>query len=176
MRRTLSDSLVRDTVSMDERHRLVEMLRQLMDTVSSGSVQQRRAIDALLSASTEVLDRAGARFAEAVDAESRVLHAVTAQVSGSAVEVASLGEGFGLAVQLFSRASEQLLQQLARIESALGQSMIRSDEQLAYCVAQAREIIDLTLGSQKQIVEDLQHLGRAAARPAAARPAVADAA
>jgi hypothetical protein len=174
MRRTLSESLVRDTVSMDERNRLAEMLRQLMDTVSAGSVQQRHAIDALLSASSEVLDRAGARFAQTVDAESRVLNAVTAQVSGSAVEVASLGEGFALAVQLFSRASEQLLQQLARIETALGQSMARSDEQLAYCVAQAREIIDLTLGSQKQIVEDLQQLGRAAARPAAAMPAVAD--
>jgi hypothetical protein len=50
--------------------------------------------------------------------------------------------------------------QLQRIESALGHSMARSDEQLAYYVAQAREIIDLTLGSQKQIVEDLQQLGR----------------
>jgi hypothetical protein len=34
--------------------------------------------------------------------------------------------------------------QLQRIESALGHSMARSDEQLAYYVAQAREIIDLT--------------------------------
>ena len=62
--------------------------------------------------------------------------------------------------------------QLQRIESALGHSMARSDEQLAYYVAQAREIVDLTLGSQKQIVEDLQQLGKAAATaPARARAA-----
>ena len=32
------------------------------------------------------------------------------------------------------------------------------DEQLAYYVAQAREVIDLSMLSQKQIVEDLQQL------------------
>jgi hypothetical protein len=36
--------------------------------------------------------------------------------------------------------------------------MTRSDEQLAYYVAQAREIIDLSLMSQRQIVDDLQQL------------------
>jgi len=46
--------------------------------------------------------------------------------------------------------------------------MARSDEQLAYYVAQAREIVDLTLGSQKQLVEDLQRL--------APKPPVANAA
>ena len=88
---------------------------------------------------------------------------MAAQVTGSAAQVASLGEGFGQAVQHFSRSSEQLMTQLQRIESALGHSMARSDEQLAYYVAQAREIVDLTLGSQKQIFEDLQQLGRASA-------------
>jgi hypothetical protein len=42
--------------------------------------------------------------------------------------------------------------------------MARSDEQLAYYVAQAREVIDLSILSQKQIIEDLQRLaGRQAA-------------
>ncbi|MES1163288.1 MAG: hypothetical protein ABUL50_09530, partial [Rhizobacter sp.] len=68
----------------------------------------------------------------------------------------------GVAVQLFGDASERLTAQLSRIESALGHSLSRSDEQLAYYVAQAREIIDLTLGSQRQIVEDLQNLAKVA--------------
>jgi hypothetical protein len=62
---------------------------------------------------------------------------------------------------------------LQRIEVALGQSMARSDEQLAYYVAQAREIIDLTLGSQKQIVDDLQQLSRGPAAAPAPAPAPA---
>lgn len=47
---------------------------------------------------------------------------------------------------------------LQQIESALEKSLARSDEQLAYYVAQAREVIDLSMMSQKQIVEELQQL------------------
>ena len=160
LRSALSGSLLRDNAALDERNRLMATLGGLLDAVNHASTEQRGAIDALVHATTDVLDRVGARFAHTVEAESRTLQSVAAQVTGSAAEVASLGEGFGLAVQLFSRASEQLMAQLQRIESALGHSMARSDEQLAYYVAQAREIIDLTLGSQKQIVDDLQQLAK----------------
>ena len=163
LRRALSESLVRDNTVLEERNRLLGTLGSLLDAVNHASTEQRSAIDALVQATTEVLDRAGKRFASTVEAESQTLQAVAAQVTGSAAQVASLGEGFGQAVQHFSRSSEQLMTQLQRIESALGHSMARSDEQLAYYVAQAREIVDLTLGSQKQIFEDLQQLARASA-------------
>ena len=81
-----------------------------------------------------------------------------AQIAGGAVEVASLGEAFGFAVERFGESNRQLTEALARIEAALAQSLTRSDEQLAYYVAQAREIIDLSVMSQKQIVENLQQL------------------
>ena len=61
----------------------------------------------------------------------------------------------------FSRSASrttQLVAHLQRIEAALDKSLARSDEQLAYYVAQAREVIDLSMMSQKQIVEDLQQL------------------
>jgi Domain of unknown function (DUF802) len=166
LRSALSDSLVRDNAALDERNRLLATLGGLLDAVEHAGTEQRAAIDALVQATTEVLERVGTRFAATVEAESRTLQSVAAQVTGSAAEVASLGEGFGAAVHLFGQASERLAAQLQAIESALGQSMARSDEQLAYYVAQAREIIDLTLGSQKQIVEDLQRLGRTPAEVA----------
>ena len=72
-------------------------------------------------------------------------------------------------MQLFSQSSDQLMAHLQRIDEALGQSIARSDEQLAYYVAQAREIIDLSLMSQKQIVDDLQR------SPAAAPPLAGEA-
>ena len=56
----------------------------------------------------------------------------------------------------FSQTNEQLMAQLQRIEQALDKSMTRSDEQLAYYVAQAREIIDLSIGSQKDVLDALQ--------------------
>ena len=83
---------------------------------------------------------------------------VAAQVTGSAVEVASLGDAFGVAVRLFGESNDRLMAHLQRIEAALDKSLMRSDEQLAYYVAQAREVIDLSMLSQKQIVENLQQL------------------
>jgi hypothetical protein len=166
LRQALSESLVRDNAALDERNRLMATLGSLLEAVNHASTEQRAAIDALVQATTEVLGRAGERFAETVDAESHTLRAVAEQVSGSAVEVASLGEGFGAAVQLFSHSSEQLMAQLQRIEAALGHSMARSDEQLAYYVAQAREIVDLTLGSQKQFFDGLQQRAHAEAEAA----------
>jgi len=170
LRVALSDSLARDNAALDERNRLIGTLDGLLDAVNHASTEQRAAIDALVHAATDVLDRVGTRFAETVESGSGRLESASAQVTSSAAEVASLGEGFGASVQLFSNASEQLMTQLQRIETALSHSMARSDEQLAYYVAQAREIVDLTLGSQKQIVEDLQQLAKPPA--GASRPAV----
>ena len=159
LRGALSDSLVRDNAVLDERQRLLATLAQLLDAVNHASTEQRSAIDALVQATATMLERAGARFGETVAQESLALQSASAQLAAGAAEVASLSEGLGAAVRQFGQASEQLTGQLQRIESALGQSMARSDEQLAYYVAQAREIIDLTLGSHQRIVEDLQRLG-----------------
>src|SRR5690606_38848133 len=103
-------------------------------------------------------DSAAGAFADKVAAEAERLADSAAHVTGSAVDMASLAESFGAAVQSFNDANEKLIANLQRIESAMDKSMSRSDEQLAYYVAQAREIIDLSMLSQKEIVEELRQL------------------
>jgi hypothetical protein len=76
----------------------------------------------------------------------------------------------------FHQGSEQLVESqerlmacLTRMEEAIGRSISRSDDQLAYYVAQAREVVDLSITAQQGIVEDLRRLRteqRAAATPA----------
>ncbi|WP_338641029.1 DUF802 domain-containing protein [Burkholderia pyrrocinia] len=158
LRQRLSDSMVRDTATLEERSRLLATLETLLGAVNHASTEQRTAIDALVSTSADLLDRVGARFNDTVDAETRKLDSVAAQVTAGAVEVASLGDAFGMAVQVFGESNDKLLTHLQRIEAALEKSLARSDEQLEYYVAQAREVIDLSMMSQKQIVEDLQQL------------------
>ena len=160
LRQQLADSLVRDNAVLEERNRLTATLAALLSTVNDAATEQRSAIDALVVSSAAVLQQVGKQFSDRVEAGSATLSAVAAQLTGSAVEVASLGETFGFAVQLFSESSDALVANLQRIEGALNKSTTRSDEQLAYYVAQAREVIDLSLLSQKQIVEDLQQLAR----------------
>jgi hypothetical protein len=158
LRQKLSDSMVRDTAMLQERSRLLETLETLLDAVNHASSQQRTAVDALLATSADLLERVGTRFTDHVEHETGKLGAVAAQVTGSAVEVASLGEAFGAAVQVYGESNDKLVAHLQRIETALDKSLARSDEQLAYYVAQAREVVDLSVMSQKQIVEELQQL------------------
>jgi hypothetical protein len=158
LREKLSDSMARDTAMLEERSRLLETMETLLDAVNHASTEQRSAVDALVATSADLLGRVGTQFTDKVEAETGKLGAVAAQVTSSAVEVASLGEAFGVAVQLFGESNNKLVAHLQRIEAALDKSLARSDEQLAYYVAQAREVIDLSMMSQKQIVEDLQQL------------------
>lgn len=158
LRQKLSDSMVRDTAMLEERGRLLETLQTLLDAVNHASHEQRGAIDALVSTSAELLERVGSRFSAQVEGEAGRLDAAAAHVTGSALEVASLGEAFGGAVQAFGDATGSLNERLQAIESALEKSLARSDEQLAYYVAQAREVIELSMLSQKQIIGQLQQL------------------
>lgn len=158
LRQKLSDSMARDTAMLDERNRLLATLETLLDAVNHASTDQRAAIDALVATSAELMDRIGTRFAERVDAESARLGEAAAQLGAGAVEVASLGDAFGAAVGEFGEANTALLAQLEAIGSALEKSLVRSDEQLAYYVAQAREVIDLSMLSQRQILDDMQRL------------------
>lgn len=171
LRQELSESLVRDQQHLEERSRIMATLGSLLETVQHAATEQRAAIDTLVASSADLLQRVGSHFEQQVQAESARLEQASAQVAAGAVEVASLGEAFGTAVQLFGQSNDKLVAGLERVEGSLEKSMERSDEQLAYYVAQAREIIDLTLMSQKQILEDLQRLQHTREAPVAGEPA-----
>lgn len=158
LRDKLTDSMARDNAMLDERARVLDTLRTLLDAVNHASSEQRAAIDALVAGSAELLERAGERFAAQVEQQGSRLAESAAQLGAGAAEVASLGEAFGAAVQVFSASNAELGAHLQQVDETLAKSIARSDEQLAYYVAQAREVIDLSLLSQKQIVEDLQRL------------------
>jgi hypothetical protein len=158
LRQKLSESMVRDTAMLEERSRLLATLETLLEAVNHASTQQRGAIDALVSTSADLLERVGTRFTDRVESETDRLDGIAAQVTQGAVEVASLGDAFGASVAAFGESNDKLIAHLQRIESALDKSLARSDEQLAYYVAQAREVIDLSMMSQRQIMEDLQRL------------------
>ncbi|MBP6798295.1 MAG: DUF802 domain-containing protein [Luteimonas sp.] len=158
LRQRLSDSMARDTAMLEERTQLVATLGTLLDAVNHASAEQRGAIDALVSTSADLLDRIGTRFTDHVEAETGKLVGVADQVSVGAIEVASLGEAFGHAVEQFGQSGDRLAERLERIETTLEKTLLRSDEQLAYYVAQAREVVDLSLLAQKQVFDELQAL------------------
>jgi len=159
LRQEMSNSSARDNELLDERSRIMATLNSLLAAINHASNEQRATIDSLVSSSAQLLGQAGSRFAEQLGTESARLDDVAAQLTGSAVEVASLGEAFGFAVERFNEGNEKLMASLQKIEASMDKSSARSDEQLAYYVAQAREIIDLSIMSQKEVVDELRELG-----------------
>ncbi|TFW09935.1 DUF802 domain-containing protein [Oxalobacteraceae bacterium OM1] len=169
LREQISGTVARDNALLEERSRIMETLNGLLEAINHASLEQRTVIDTLVASSEKTLNAAAGAFAENAAAaagafaenaaaEAGKLSDIAAQVTSSAADVASLGETFGVAVQAFHEANEKLIANLQRIEGAMDKSMSRSDEQLAYYVAQAREIIDLSMMSQKEIVEALRQL------------------
>ena len=156
LRHELSASMARDNTLLEERSRIMETLGALLDAINHASTEQRSAIDALVASSADLLERAGSQFAAKVESEAGKLVEIGTSITGGALEVVSLGEAFGTAVKLFAESNDKMMTALQRIEGGLTKSLTRSDEQLAYYVAQAREIIDLSIMSQKKMVDDLQ--------------------
>ncbi len=165
LRQEMSAGVARDNALLEERSRIMQTLNALLDAINHASSQQRATIDALVEGAQTALGQASEQFNQQASQESAKLTEVAAQLGGSAIEVASLGETFGFAVQSFSESNEKLMASLQRIEGALSQSLTRSDEQLAYYVAQAREIIELSIHSQKDLFEALQRKTTASAAP-----------
>lgn len=154
----MSSGLARDNELLQERSRIMDTLNSLLNAIDHASDEQRSVIDALVASSAVALNQVAGQFAQRIETETRKLSDIATHVTGSAIEVSSLGEAFGFAVHTFNEANGKLIDSLQRIEGALDKSMVRSNEQLAYYVAQAREIIDLSTLSQKEIFEELRRL------------------
>jgi hypothetical protein len=158
LRQEVSNSVARDNDLLEERGRILGTLNTLLEAINHASTEQRAVIDTLVKTAGDTLALAGQQFAANLDSETTKLSDVTANISSSAVEVSSLSDTLNFAVRTFSDANEKLVASLQRMEGAMEKSMARSDDQLAYYVAQAREVIDLSIMSQKDIVEELRQI------------------
>lgn len=161
LRQQLSASIARDNVQLEERAQLLGTLQSLMEAVNHASTEQRGAMDALIESAAGALQRSGERFAEQVAQGSGRLDLLASQLAEGAQGVGTLAAGLETAVQAFGEGSSALSTHLQTLATALDASLVRSDEQLAYYVAQAREVVDLTLMSQKQVLDELQQLAQA---------------
>jgi phage shock protein A len=126
----------RDNLALKERTILLEQLGTVLQTV----------------------DQAGTQFSKALDLHTAKAADMATHVAGSAQELSSLAEAFGQSVQLFQASNDKLTESLRHIETSINRSTARSDEQLAYYVAQAREVIDLSISSQQGLFENLRQL------------------
>lgn len=158
LREEASKSVERDNRLLEEHRGILVELDTLSRALASTSNRQHEAIEDLVGSSRRMLEDIAGRFTGHVSTEASNFSKIAESFAVSAVEMASLGESFSAAVQVFNTANETLVENLVRIEQSLDKTACRSDEQLGYYVAQAREMVDHCLLSQKEIFEELQHL------------------
>ncbi|MEP1470101.1 MAG: hypothetical protein ABJK20_18375 [Halieaceae bacterium] len=159
LREELSNSMQRDNDLLEDRQRIMQDLTQVSDSLQQASAGQREAIDVLVNSSSTMLQDVSRQFTDHLSVETTKMTELTATVAAGAVDMASLGDSFGLAIELFNASNQSLIENLSRIEETMDKSTSRSDDQMSYYVAQAREIIDQSMMSQREIIDELRGLG-----------------
>jgi methyl-accepting chemotaxis protein len=149
----------RDNELLEDRQHIMKDLAQVSESLQKASAGQREAIDVLVDSSSTMLQDVSRRFTDHLSGEASKMTALTSAVAAGAVDMASLGDSFGLAIELFSASNQSLIENLSRIEETMDKSTSRSDDQMSYYVAQAREIIDQSMLSQREIIDELRGLG-----------------
>ncbi len=160
LRREISNNIERDNSLLEERRRIMAQLNTLSGSLEQTSVDQRESIEGLVNSSATLLQEISARFSEHVGSELAKVAGVADNFAGSATQLSSLGDAFSLAVNLFSESNGNLIEHLNRIGDSMDTSTSRSDEQMGYYVAQAREIIDQSMLSQRELFDELRQLGQ----------------
>lgn len=158
LRQEVTNNIERDNQLLEERSRLMEELDSLSNSLTESSTAQANAIEKLVDASGERLNKIGDQFNQQIDSKVAAVGEVVDQFAVSAVEMASLGEAFGVAMELYKASNEKLAESLNAIETSLEQTADRSDEQLGYYIAQAKELIDYSVLTQKEIFEQMRQL------------------
>jgi len=158
LRQEISNNIARDNDLLEERGRLMAELNAVSESLSRSSAGQVAAIEKLVDASSDRLTEIGEQFSRSVVTEVSKVSEVTDHFAVSAAEISSLGEAITVAVNLYNDSNSKLMESLHHIEASLERSTTRSDEQLGYYVAQAREVIDYSVLTQKEIFDELRQL------------------
>ncbi|EON93047.1 hypothetical protein MARLIPOL_03405 [Marinobacter lipolyticus SM19] len=153
LQREMARNSERENELLEERQRLVEELDSLLESQRSNADSQRHAVDSLISGAGDTLTGISERFNTLIEEQSQQLGKLGDDITGSSQEVGALSEAFHQAVELFSTSNSSLQESLANIQKAMENASSRHDEQLAYYVAQAREVIDLSVSSQKDVID-----------------------
>jgi len=163
---TLQDAgaanMEREVALQREQSALVQQFVELAGSITANIDNQQKAIDALTANARQLLENIGNRVEQQVSSETGKLSEATEGFSVSALELASLGDALVQVMSGFGNANEQLSVAASSLVAAIDSAAQRSDEQMSYYVAQAREVIDHSVLAQQELIEQMRQLSRKA--------------
>ena len=158
LREEMASASARDNALLDERKTLIDDLNGVLATHKQVIDQQAASMTSLVDNSAAQLGALREQLQQQLDVQTAALQEQAESVGGSADMVAALSDTFTAAVGQFAEANQVLVASLERVDSALNQASQRNDEQLGYYVAQAKDLIDMSLMSQKEVIDALDRL------------------
>ena len=148
LKQETEQSLARDAGMLKERERLMTELSALAVELRSSTAQQQQVMD-------EVLEKSGQSLVQLSQSVGAHLDQSGQELASAAYDITALSQQFAESVGMFQAANEELQAALDKVSGDLIQAGERSDEQMGYYVAQAREIIDHNLQTQHNILTQL---------------------
>ncbi len=129
LRQRVEDSMARDHELLQERTRTLAQLSQVSQV-----------------------------WGEQVQAQGQQWRDLSAQIQAASLDVAQLGASFAQSVETWRQTQERTMTQLGDLQQSLAEASSRSDDQLAYYIAQAREVVELSLSAQQPLLEALERV------------------
>ena len=155
-RHVLSTSVQRDNELVNDTQATLQQLQATMQHLEHSARQQADNVQTFMQTSATQLQALHEQFSQQLQQDTERLHEGADTITAGTIDLMSLNDGFAAAVAQFSESNQQVTATFERIEHALQTGMTRSDEQMMYYVAQAREIIDQNLLSQQALIEQLR--------------------
>ncbi|MEE2959207.1 MAG: hypothetical protein VYA34_00575 [Myxococcota bacterium] len=124
------------------------------ETIVSLVEESKRQLNKLTEASEEELHGTRKEMTESASL-----------IATSGIELNALSEMFGGSVEHFRESNAQLLEGISRLEQTLMKVGEQSDEKFSIYVEQAREMLDRSMLSQKEIFEHLRELSPRSSSP-----------
>ncbi len=160
MREEVSQSVERDNQLLTECTSILSDLSGLREGWQTSAESQVKAVESLVAESHQIMQSSAEQLTQHSESEAARLTQLSEQMTANTAEMTALGETFSVAVNHYGDANQQLVENLVKIDEALQASAHRSDEQMQYYVAQAREIIDHTMLSHQQLMDQLRAISR----------------
>ena len=153
-----TEFVTRDNELLSQREALLTRLTAASSALESSMTDHHVLVETLVDKANTELEQASERNFDKLERSRAKLEESAAMVATGGVEMAAVATMFSTAVEAYTETSDKLLGGLERIEEALSDSGERSNQQLSLYVDQAREIIDQSLLSQKEIFEALRSM------------------
>jgi hypothetical protein len=160
VRQEASEALQRDETLLQSQRELMTGLQATAGALAQDSAAYRSTLEVFAQQTATALDATALQFASTVGQEADRLAEVGGQFAAGAQGLTALGDALGSAVAQFDAVAQGLSATLQQLAQGMEEAAGRSDEQLAYYVAQAREVIDHSALAQQKLLDQLREISR----------------